>query len=246
MQDDHAIVSIYRMMFILGGIIAFISCYIDWYYVEMINETGQIVLECSYNLFLGWKVVDRIYPGALGTLYPKSSPMAIEFLFFYLGIIVISIYIALFKGSPKLQNPHKSKYTAYFLLTCIIMTLVIILYFFFGVVQEDDMHVPTLIINDRSYEIIIYQSIGMGFFLHLISFIFFFPLAWFQFRITSQFEVVKEDQRFKSYHMIGLNLDRLIAEENAQRNSKNAFRSTEITKDIGVIISDYQLGRAEK
>ena len=240
MPDDHAIVRIYRMMFILGGIITFISCYIEWYHVEVFNETGQVVLEYSYNLFLGWKVVDRIYPGALGILYPKSSPMAIEFLFFYLAVVVISIYIALFKGSPKLQNPHKSKYTAYFLLTCIIMTLVIILYFFYGVVQEDEMHVPALIINDQSYEIVIYQSIGIGFVLHLISFIFLFPLAWFQFRITSQFEVTKEDQKVKDDDMIELNLDQLIAEENARRNSKNVFRSTEIDKDIGVIISDYQ------
>jgi hypothetical protein len=245
MEDNSAIIKLYRIMFILGGFIAFISCFIEWYYVEVINEEGQIVLDCSYNLYMGWKIVDRIYLGALGMFYPKSPPMAIEFLFFYLGIIVISIYIALFKGSPKLQNPQKSKYTAHFLLSSIIMSLVLISYFCFGIVFEYGMHIPVLVINDQSYEVIIHQNIGIGFVLNLVSFIFLFPLAWFQFRMNAQFEMVKDDQKSEFDAIINLNLDRLIAEELALKNSEEPFRSTEIGEDVGVFIPDYQLRRTE-
>jgi hypothetical protein len=213
--------------------------------MEIFNEMGQVVLECSYNLFTGWNVVDRIYSGAPSEFYPKSSPIVIEFLFFYLGIVVISVYIALFKGSPKLQNPQKSKYTAYFLLISIIMTLIMILYFSFGVISENGMHVPALVINDQSYEVIIYQYIGIGFVLHIISFIFLFPLAWFQFRMNAQFEMVKENQKIKNDLMIDLNLDQLIAEEIAQRESKKAFQSTETEKDMEFFLSNHQLRRSE-
>ena len=244
MEDSRAIIRLYRIAFILGGIIAFISCFIEWYYVEVLNKTGQKVLSCSYNLFVGWKIVDRIYPGALGTFYPKSPPMAIEFLFFYLGIIVISVYVALFKGSPNLQNPQKSKYTAYFLLTSIIMMLVVISYFSLGIIFNDGMHLPTLVIDDQSYEVIIHQSIGIGFALHLISFIFLFPLAWFQFRMNAQFEMVKDNQKDELDVMNRLNLDRLIAEELVLRRSKKIFNSTEM--DLRVPSSEYQLRRAER
>jgi hypothetical protein len=246
MENDSAIVKIYRLMFVLGGLIAFISCFIEWYHVEILNEMGQAVLECSYNLFTGWSVVDRIYSGALSEFYPKSSPIANEFLFFYLGIVVISVYIALFKGSPKLQNPQKSKYTAYFLLTSIIMMLVIILYFSFSIFSEEDMHIPALMINDQSYEVVIYQSIGIGFVLHIMSFIFLFPLAWVQFRMNAQFELINEDQKVRSEFMIDLNLDQLIAEEIARSDSKKAFQSTEIEKDLNYIVSEYQLRRSKQ
>ena len=245
MENGSAIVRNYRLMFILGGLITFISCFIEWYHMKVLNEMGQVVLECSYHLFLGWKVVDRIAPGALSEFYPKSSPLAIEFLYFYLGIVVISVYIALFKGTPKLQNPQKSKYTAYFLLISITMTLIMILYFSFGMISEDGMHVPALVINDQSYELVIYQYIGIGFVLHIISFLLSFPLAWFQFRMNAQFELIKEDQKLKSEIMINLNLDQLIAEEIARRDSKKAFQSTEIEKDVGLIVSDYQIRRTK-
>jgi hypothetical protein len=172
--------------------------------------------------------------------------MAIEFLFFYLGIIIISVYVALFKGTPKLQNPQKSKYTVYFLLTSIIMTLVMISYFSFGIIFNNGMHLPTLVIIDQSYGAIIHQSIGIGFVLHLISFIFLFPLAWFQFRMNAQFEMVKDDQQTEFDTLSNLNLDRLIAEELALKNSEEAFRSTKLEEDIGVILSDYQPRRTER
>jgi len=245
MEDNSTIIRLYRLIFILGGIIAFLSCFIEWYSVEIINDEGQIVLDCTYNLYMGWKIVDRIYPGALEMLYPKSPPMAIEFLFFYLGIIIISIYVALFKCSPKLQNPQKSKYATYFLLISIIMSLVLIIYFCFGIVFEYGMHMPVLVINDQSYEVIIHQNIGIGFVLNLISFIFLFPLAWFQFRMNAQFEMVKHDQKAEIDTKINLNLDRLIAEELAMKNSEEPFRSTEIGEDLGVIVPDYQLRRTE-
>ncbi len=246
MEKDNRIIRIYRLMFILGGLITFISCFIEWYHIEVLNELGEVVLECSYHLFLGWKVVDRIAPGALTEFYPQSSPMSIEFVFFYLGILVISVYISLFKGSPKLQNPQKSRYTAYFLLTTTILTLIMILYFSFGMVSSDGLHVPALVIYDQSYEVVIYQYIGIGFVLHITSFIFLFPLAWFQFRLNAQFELTKDNQKIGSDNIIDLNLDQLIAEEIAQRDSDKAFKSTEIEKDMGVILSNYQLRRSEQ
>jgi hypothetical protein len=232
-------------MFILGGVITFISCFIEWYHIELFNEMGQVVLECSYDLFLGWKVVDKIAPGALAEFYPQSSPITIEFVFFYLGILVISVYIALFKGSPKLQNPQKSRYTAYFLLITSIMALIMTLYFSFGMVSSNKLHVPALVINDQTYEVVIYQYIGIGFVLHIISFIFLFPLAWFQFRLNAQFELAKDNQKIMRENIIDLNLDQLIAEEIAQRDYKQAFKSTKIKKDLGLILSNYQLQRSE-
>jgi hypothetical protein len=235
MQNDTVLVGIYRILFILGGILVFMSCFIGWYYVKVVNEEGQLVLECSYHLFLGWNVVDHIYPGALSELYPKTRPMSNEFLFFYIGIIVVSVYAALFKGSTKSKKPQKSKYTAYFLLTAIILVLVMISYFSFGIIFKDEMHVPALMINDQSYEIVLHQSIGMGFILHLIAFLFMFPLTWFHFRMNAQFEIIKEDQVSQSDSKVTLNLDQLIAEEFA--------RSKELEKDIGVISTDYKLRR---
>jgi hypothetical protein len=46
--------------------------------------------------------------------------------------------------------------------------------------------------------------------------------------------------------MIDLNLDQLIAEEIARSDSKKAFQSTEIEKDLNYIVSEYQLRRSKQ
>jgi hypothetical protein len=236
MQNDNAIVGIYRTIFIFGGMLAFISCFIEWYHVKIFDEVGQVVLECSYHLFMGWNVVDHIYPEALGEFYPHSRPMALEFLFFYLGIIVVSVYVALFKGSAQSKNPQKSKYRAYFLLTALLLALVMIFYFSFGIIFEDEIYIPALLIYDQAYELMIHQSIGMGFIFHLVAFTFMFPLAWYQFRLNAQFEL-QENKIMGSNAEGFLNLDQLIAEEIA--------RSQALEKDIGVIATEYKLRRSK-
>lgn len=242
---NNPIVRIYRIMFILGGIIAFISCFIEWYHIEVLTEAGQVVLECSYNLFMGWEITDRIYLGALDMFYPESPSIAIEFLFLHLGITIISALLAIFKGSLTLQDSQKSKPAIYLLLANTMMTLVMVLYFSVELFFKNGMHVPTLVINDQILEVVIHQRIGMGYILHLVSFMFLFSFAWFRFRMSVHFEMVKEEGT-QNDAIICLNLDRLIAEENIRKISKRSSNFTQIRKDKELIASKYESRRSNR
>lgn len=219
MQSESAIIGSYRVLFILGCILAFSSCFIDWYYVEYYNEIGQVVLSCSYHVFLGWTVVDHIYTGALEQFYPISSPLATEFMFLYFGLIVLSAYIAVFKSPNLMKGKKSSQNVSYILLATAFMAIILIFYFTFTLMANDGMYVPLLVINDQNLEVHVHQSIGFGFLTQSIAFLFLFPLAWIHFRVHARFEIVSNDP-VASFNL-GLNLDRLIAEEIVRYDSKN-------------------------
>ena len=222
MQSESAIIGTYRFLFIVGCILAFSSCFIDWYDVQYFNELGQVVLSCSYHVFSGWTIFDRIYSGALEQFYPISPPLALEFMIFYFGLIVSSIYIAVFKSPNPMKGKNPSQFASYILLTTTFTTIIMMSYFTFILLESDGMHLPSLIINDQIYEVVIYQSVGIGFLIQAAAFLFMFPLAWIQFRLQSRFEIVRKDQITNVTG--GLNLDRLIAEEIVHANSNQYSR----------------------
>lgn len=223
MQSESAIIRTYRILFIIGCILAFSSCFIDWYYVQYFNEMGQVVLSCSYHVFLGWNVFDRIYGGALEQFYPISPPLALEFMFLYFGLMVSSIYIAVFKNPNLMKGKNPSQYASYILLATTFMTIIMISYFTYMLLENDGMHVPSLIINDQIFEVVIYQSVGIGFIIQAAAFLFMFPFAWIHFRLQARFEIVRKDQVVNGTG--GINLDRLIAEEIVHANSKQYSRN---------------------
>ena len=228
MQSENAIIGTYRVLFIVGCILAFSSCFIDWYHVQYFNELGQVVLSCSYHVFSGWNIVDHIYNGALEQFYPISPPLAIEFICFYFGLLIISIYVAAFKSPNPLKGMKSSQGASYILLAATFMTIITTFYFAFMLLETDGMHVPSLMINDQFYEVTVYQNIGIGFIIQMIAFLLLFPLSWTQFRMQARFEIVRKDQ---IPNALGeLNLDRLIAEEIVHSNSKENPKSRRFLK----------------
>ena len=222
MQSESTIIGTYRILFIVGCTLAFSSCFIDWYYVQYFNELGQVVLSCSYHVFSGWDIFDRIYSGALEQFYPISPPLALEFMLLYFGLIVSSIYITVFKSPNLTKGKNTSQPASYILLATAFMTIIMMSYFTFILLENDGMHVPSLVINDQIFEVVIYQNVGIGFVIQSTAFIFMFPLAWIHFRLQARFEIVRKDQVVKATS--GLNLDRLIAEEIVNSNSKEYSR----------------------
>ena len=123
-----------------------------------------------------------------------------------------------------MKGKNPSQYASYVLLATAFMTIILMSYFTFILLENDGMHVPSLIINDQIFEVLIYQSIGIGFVIQAAAFIFMFPFALIQFRLQARFEIVRKDQVANTTG--GLNLDRLIAEEIVHANSKQYSRKT--------------------
>ena len=126
------------------------------------------------------------------------------------------------------------------------MRLIIICYFTLRLYFEEGLHIPVLIVENEEFEVIIQQNIELGYIFQALSFLFLFPLTWFQIKFNSHFEVIQDQKNIQSLIKRELNLDQLIAEERVRQRYQRRTNFAEMENEMKIIRTKIPSRRAEE
>jgi hypothetical protein len=243
--------SVYKILFVFGLLFGFVSVFLDWYYLQGINESGETVVYWIYNALFDWST--PFSPGALFNEYyqPKNATMPIAIVIAFVIILFISAYSVLFhdvERGDKLLKVKKFNFVNLSLVTLIGFFILVFPLFF---LLPNSLYYPFLLYYDYELEITFYFSIGPGYFIQFISFGFTFPYALFNHSVITTFETEHSSVENTINQYIGsvredLDLDKLIAKEEFELESTTNSQ-TEVPKSkVNKIYEEFLTTRGRK
>ena len=213
---------IFRISFIIGLTVLFISLFLDWYIIQIYNSSNNLIAEWNYNPITEWntEISNEKFKSPKNILIP----FAINLLFII--SIAFSGYIALFNDLEKIEKkPKKEKdldkfklysYAIFFLIT---LNLYYIFAFPAFYLMQNKLYFPVLRQKDLELNVTYYYFIGPGYVSQVIAFMLVFPYAMFYYRTLEKFQ--KKDhiasKVVKNYIQNAqekIDFDKLIAQEN--------------------------------
>lgn len=201
-----------RVCFLMGIALAFISLFMDWYVFQGIDSSNAVLVDWSYNLFYDWYSPSRL-DTELNTWYkPINATIPIPLMIFFILMLIISSFGAVFHSSEK---PSKLKYAKGFavinlgLIFMIIFFMVIfpIMYLF-----PNQLLFPFLLLYDYELDLVFYFMVGIGYYLQVIAFACCFPFTLFYYKFAYTFEIESQFHNITNLSSDVLDLDKFIAE----------------------------------
>jgi len=243
----------YKIIFVIGLLFGFASVFLDWYYLQGVNNSGEVVMYWIYSALFDWStafsqgaVINEFYE-------PKNASIPIAIIIVFLAVIFLSAYSVLFLDAERKDNLHKLKnfgFVNLFLVTLIGFFVLIYPLFF---LLPNGLYYPFLVYYDYEIEITLSYSLGPGYFFQLISFACTFPYAMFNHSVINTFEkeqssVENRINQYISSVREDLDLDKLIAREEFKLESTNvSLKEVSAPKsEVEKIYDDFLLVRGRK
>lgn len=208
----------YKIIFVIGLLLGFASVFLDWYYFQGENDSGEVVAYWVYNVLFDWSTT--FSQGAIiNDFYaPKNASIPIAIVIAFLIVTILSAYSVLFLDAERKDNLARLKQFGFVNLSLVTLIGFFILIYPLFFLLPNGLYYPFLLYYDSELEITFYYSIGPGYFLQLISFVFTFPYAMFNHSIISSFK--KEEfsaentiNRYIKSVREDLDMDKLISQE---------------------------------
>ncbi len=236
-----------KLCFIVGLLFTFVSLFLEWYIVDVFNESGQKLVENTHAILNGWVTIKYLENSVLNQYIPKNTMMSPMLTLIQVFMIVGSIIIALFKNPETASNLETTKSNAYFFLTTSFMITLMITTFPFTILFPNDLFFPGMVLNNMGLSIIINEEIGIGYILQCMGFILTFPYAFFCYKVATTFQQQSkvpnkrvQMQRVKK----SVNLDQLIAEEDAFLTAKESIKGQEgVEHQVEIAYQQFQSQR---
>jgi len=211
----------FRMVFLVGVMLLFLSLFLDWYTFQVYDVNHEIIASWSYNIFFEWSTD---FPRGITTNENNrpvnlNVPLFINLLFAVM--MILTVYVVLFKTiSPSRKTSLKGySYPLLFLLVLNGFYTVVfpIIYLF-----PNKLYFPVLVIQDSELNTTIDYSISFGYILQLCGFVLIVPYVLYYYYATVEFERLElmPEVRIKKYIECiqePLDLDKFIAEEEYEK-----------------------------
>jgi len=231
---EFSLKNVYKMIFLTGLIILFLSLFLDWFYLEIFNNELKTVAYWSYNPFTEWTTPYSTEYTLNMLLRPAmlSIPLVINIIFII--SILISGYGIISNDLENKKVIEKSYKFAYIFLFLLLLNAYYIFAFPLIYLIPNDLYFPFMVFRDMQLELDFYYSIGPGYLLQFIAFIMIFPYTLFYYQTITKFETKKYSQVNIINKLIEnlqdtLDLDKFIAEEELNLKIKD-YNSDEINK----------------
>ncbi|MBA7571185.1 hypothetical protein ES708_12943 [subsurface metagenome] len=243
----------YKIIFTIGLLLGFISVFLDWYYFQGVNDSGEIVIYWVYNVLFDWSTV--FSQGAvINDFYePKNASLPVAVVIAFLVVIFLSAYSALFLDAELKDNLARLKRFGLVNLSLVILIGLFVLIYPLFFLLPNGLYYPFLAYYDHGLEVTFYFSIGPGYFLQLISFACTFPYAMFNYSTINTFEKKRSSaenaiNRYIASVREELDLDKLITQEEFKLESANQplKRTSEPKSEAEKIYDDFLLARGRK
>ena len=216
----------YKIIFIIGLLLGFVSVFLDWYYFQGVNDSGETVIYWIYSALFDWSTA--FSQGAvINDFYePKNASLPVAIVIVFLVVIFLSAYSVLFLDAERKDNLPKLKSFGFVNLSLVTLIGFFVLIYPLFFLLPNVLYYPFLLYYDYELEITFYYSIGPGYFLQLISFVCTFPYAMFNHSIINSFEkerssVENATNRYIESVREDLDMDKLITQEEFKLESAN-------------------------
>ncbi|MBA7605453.1 hypothetical protein ES703_12585 [subsurface metagenome] len=242
----------YKIIFIIGLLFGFASLFLDWYYFQGVNDSGEIVIYWVYSALFDWSspfsqgaVINDFYE-------PKNASLPVAIVTAFLVVIFLSAYSVLFLDAERKDNLPKLKKIGFVNLSLVILIGFFILIYPLFFLLPNGLYYPFLVYYNNELEITLCYSLGPGYFLQLISFACTFPYAMFNHSVINTFEKEQSSVENKINQYISsiredLDLDKLIAREEFKLESKNSLEEASMPKsEAEKIYSEFLTFRGAK
>ena len=205
-----------KLFFIIGLLFTFVSLFLEWFFVEIRNETGQKLLESAHTILNGWLTIEYLESSLLDQYIPQNNMMSPMMSVIQVFLLVGSIVIALFRNHETVSNLETTKSNSYFFLSTTFMTILMITVFPFTILFPNDFFFPGMVLENADLSITMSQGIGFGYIFQCLGFILTFPYSFFCYKVATTFEhhskIPNKSIQLKRVKE-SVNLDQLIAEE---------------------------------
>jgi len=209
---------ILKLFFIIGLLCTFVSLFLEWFSVEVRNDTGQKLMESTYEILNGWTTIKYLESSLLNQYIPQNYMISPMMNFIQVFLLVGSIGIALFRNPETASNLETTKTNSYFFLSTTLMTIIMIISFPFMILFPNGLFFPGMVVENGDLSIYVYQGIGIGYHFQCMGLILTFPYAFFCYKVATTFEQHSRipNKRIQMQAVKeSVNLDQLIAEEDA-------------------------------
>ena len=243
--------SVYKVLFVIGLVLGFASVFLDWYYLQGINDSGETVVYWIYNALFDWST-----PFSTGALFnevyqPKNATMPIAIVIAFIIILFLSAYSVLFHDVERGDNLLKVRRFNFVNLSLVTLVGFFVLIFPLFFLLPNGLYYPFLLYYDYELEVTFYFSIGPGYFFQFISFGFTFPYALFNHSIITTFEKEQSSaentiNRYIKSVREELDLDKLIAREEYDLESTNNSQIEVPKSEVEKIYNEFLTTRGRK
>lgn len=214
----------FRMFALLGLILSLISVFCDWYIFETFSR-DLLKGEWRFSIFGGW-----YSPMIKGNVLAK--PGDLEFPFFlnliFIFLEIISLYFLLFKDVGTTEELEPLKLFCHVNLAVLTFMGYYIMIFPVYYLIGNKFYFPFAIevIDIGSSTFYYHYSVGIGYFLMIISYIMVFPYFFHYYFVFKTFENEKQGFQYEAERLINLNndeidIEKLIAEEELTLDLEN-------------------------
>jgi len=216
----------YKIIFLIGLLLGFVSIFLDWYYFQVVNDSGDVIVNWVYNLLFDWST-DLSQGGLANEFYePNNASIPVAIVIAFLTVVFLSAYLVLFLDAERKDNLQKLKKIGFINLSLVTLIGFFVLIYPLFFLLPNGLYYPFLAYYDYELEVTFYYSIGPGYFLQLISFVCTFPHAMFSHSIINNFEKEQSSVENKVNQYLesvreNLDLDKLISQEEFKLESAN-------------------------
>lgn len=208
----------FKILYLIGLILLFISFFLEWYVVQVYNSEGSLIAYWSYNPLFKWKTIFSESSSFNNNTRPKDLAISPLFPWIFIIFIVLSAYCVVFndlENMKKIEKIQKYSYVNLFLLFLNIFYLFIFPAYY---LLPNELYFPFVEINDEDLDCVYHYSIGPGYILQMIGFISIFPYIIFYYQTSLKFK----SQKNSPNEMMGdyleqiqepIDMDKLIAQE---------------------------------
>ena len=216
---------LFRLSFLIGLVILFISMFLDWYSFQTYNSSGNLIASWHYNLFTEWSspfTDDNIFNEMVK---PKELHVPIAISIIFLFVLSIAAYGILFMPLDNSKDLEKQMPFVFINSFVLILSSFYIVIFPIMFLIPNNLYYPFVIFEDLNLEVRFYYLIGIGYFFQLVGFVMVFPYAIFYYITLQKFQTKKHKPSIaiNSYiqqYVEELDLDKYIAEENLKLKLK--------------------------
>ncbi|MHA1285317.1 MAG: hypothetical protein ACTSQP_22680 [Promethearchaeota archaeon] len=233
-NEEFQVNKVVKIIYIIGLFCEIISLFLDWYSIEIRNNSSQLVLKVNYSMFFNWIKSNESISNNFITL-PNIEAFSQLIILIFLIILFLSFLLFLILNIGKKNRTLKLQNYSLGLIIIPTFTIIILIYFPIFYLIPHELYFPFIVKQDLELNLIMFYSIGPGYILQAFSFIFMFPYSMLIIRIVEIFsgggKVIDEKiEKFLNENQNRLDIDALIAEEEFQIEKNRFLKNSSLKK----------------
>jgi hypothetical protein len=231
-----------KIYFLIGTVLAFISLFIEWYIFQAVDSSNAVLVDWSYHLFFDWYSPSHLDTELNYWYKPINSSIPLALIIFFIVLLIISSFGALFHSSENISKMKNAKEFAF-----VNLGVLFLIIFFIGIYPimylfPNKLLFPLMIFYDYELKLTFHFVVGLGYYLQIIAFTCCFPYCCYYYKYAHSFEVESGvSSVIKSISFNNeIDLDKLIAEAELNLKLQQHTSKTNNSNEINEAKQIYQ------